>query len=267
VWIVVIILLLIMMWSSLHLILRSSANTRPIIVAHRAGAGLAPENTMAAVQSAISRNDSYIEVDVQRTSDNVLVLMHDNTVDRITDATGSVGDWSWKDLSRLDVGSHYSSKYSGESIPSLEQALKILAETNITLFLEAKSPGNYPGIDKQIKDIIDISKSSEKVRVISFDHAWLNQFHQIAPDIQTGLICLWENNFSHLNRSKTLVVFWAGIVADPTLIKKAHKNGLIIIAWTVNNRLLMKTLLWLGTDGIITNFPDRGHRALNINSK
>ncbi len=263
-WIILGIICLILLWALLQVALRSTAITEPFIVAHRGGAGLAPENTLVAVNAAISRGESFIEVDVQRTSDNVLVLIHDSTIDRLTDRTGNISDWNWKDLSTLDVGSHFDAEYSGVSIPTLEQVIKAIEGKNVTLFLEAKNPNKYPDIERQINEILEISESTEKVVVVSFDHEWLKQFHEIAPRARTGSICWWKGNFSQSSESKIVIVYWAAIIADPTLIKRGHDDGLQVIAWTVNNRFLMKMLLWLGVDGIVTDYPDRGSHILAI---
>lgn len=253
---------MILLWSLLHVVLRSTAITEPIIVAHRGGAGLAPENTLAAVNASISRGESYIEVDVRRTSDNVLVLFHDSTIDRLTDRTGKISDWDWKDLSTIDVGSHFDTEYSGVSIPTLAQAIEAIEGNNVTLLLEVKNPNNYPDIGKQINEILEISESTEKVVVVSFDHEWLEKFQEVAPTTRTGSICLWKGSFLQSSKSNIDIVFWAAIIADPTLIKRGHDSGFEVIAWTVNNPLLMKILLWLGVDGIVSDYPDRGMQIL-----
>ena len=262
VWIIIGIICLILLWSFLHIVLRSTAITEPIIIAHRGGAGLAPENTLAAVNASISRGESYIEVDVQRTSDDVLVLFHDNNLDRLTDRTGKLSDWNWKDLSTIDVGSHFDTEYSGVSIPTLAQVIEAIEGNNVTLLLEAKNPDKYPDIEKQINELLEISESTEKVVVVSFDHEWLQKFQEIAPTTRTGSICWWKSNFSQSSKSKTVIVFWAAIIADPTLIKRGHDSGFEVIAWTVNSPFLMKMLLWLGVDGIVSDYPDRGRQIL-----
>lgn len=255
VWVFITITCFILLWSILHIALRSTAITEPYVVAHRGGAGFAPENTLAAITASISRGDLYIEVDVQRTADNVLILMHDSTVNRVTDGIGVIGDWNWKDLGILNAGSHFGAEYSGETIPTLEQVMKVIADTEVTLFLEVKNPDKYPGIDKQIKEILEVSGLTEEVVIASFNREWLKQFRQIAPKTQTGLICWWKHNMSHSSESRVLIVFWGAIIADPTLIKRAHDGEYEVAAWTVNNRFLMNTLLWLGVDGIVTDYP------------
>jgi len=247
---------ILLLWLILHLVLRSQAITEPYVVAHRGGAGLAPENTLAAVSEAIDRGVKSIEVDVQRTSDGVLVIVHDTTVERTTNGKGIVGELTWEEISHLDAGSHFSPKFAGERIPTLDNILEMTTEKSVTLFLEAKSPKNYHGIEMQIAEAIQRLEAKDQVVVISFDHEWLKRFEETAPDMRLGWLSLWMGKTPQSLKCTIADVCWISIIIDPTLVTRLHDKDYEVVVWTVNAPWLMKVMLWLGVDGITTDRPD-----------
>ena len=92
-------------------------------VAHRGATGYAPENTIAAFDLAFDMKADYIEIDVQRSEDGDLVVIHDTTVDRTTDGTGHVGELPFEELRSLDAGSWFGDEFVGESIPTFDEVL------------------------------------------------------------------------------------------------------------------------------------------------
>src|SRR5882672_9051969 len=112
---------------------------RPLRVAHRGASARAPENTLAAFAEAVRLGANAIELDVHLTADGVPVVIHDGTVDRTTNGRGDVGRMTLKDLRRLDAGAWFSSRFRGERIPTLEEALE-WARGRCGLNLEIKGP-------------------------------------------------------------------------------------------------------------------------------
>src|SRR5699024_1122413 len=111
----------------------------------RGASGYAPENTIAAFDKAVEMKADYFELDVQRSKDGQLVLIHDTTVDRTTNGTGAVKDLTLKELKSLDAGSWFDEKYAGEKIPTLGETLD-RHRGKIKILIELKSPSLYPGI-------------------------------------------------------------------------------------------------------------------------
>ncbi len=255
-WRSVVALSLLLLWLILHLVLRSQAITEPYAVAHRGGAGLAPENTLAAVSEAIRRDVKSIEVDVQRTSDGVLVIVHDTTVERTTNGKGIVGELTWEEINHLDAGSHFSPNFASERIPTLDNILEMITEKNVTLLLEAKSPKSYHGIETQIAEAIQRLEAKDRVVVISFDHEWLRRFQEVVPDVRLGWLSWWMGKGPQSPIYVTANVHWTSIIIDPTLVRRVHDKGYEIVVWTVNDPWLMRVMLWLGVDGITTDRPD-----------
>lgn len=242
-------------WGLLHLLLAERRGRSPVIIAHRGAAGLAPENTLAAVQAGVASGAGLIEVDVQRTRDDVLVLMHDLGVERTTDGTGAVAELSHEEISQLDAGSWFSEEFAGERVPSLKQVLEELRGWAGVLVIEAKAPDRYPGMADQLAHIVERYRPHLSVSVVSFDHAWLAEFHRRAPDVPLGSLWLYSTRLSGGAVVQRVGVFWLSPVLDPTLTWRTHRAGLDLWVWTVDHPLLKSSLGWIGVDGITTNFP------------
>lgn len=112
-------------------------------VAHRGASAYAPENTIAAYDKAVKMKADYIEIDVQRSKDGELVLIHDTTVDRTTDGSGKVGDFTFEELRSLDAGSWKGEQFAGEQIPTFDEILDRY-HGKIGILVELKAPELYP---------------------------------------------------------------------------------------------------------------------------
>jgi glycerophosphoryl diester phosphodiesterase len=255
------IFLFILGWLFLHLLLREKRRQpQPTIIAHRGAAGLAPENTLVAIRKGLAHNAGYIEADIQRSADGVLLLMHDEKVDRTTNGTGAVRQLSWAELSQLDAGSYYAPQFLGERIPTLEQALLFLRDEAATFVIEIKDPHFYPEISKEIVEMIGRYRAQNKVVVISFDHAELKVFHELAAEIRVGVLFTWPWEVSHIAHSQIVDVYWPAVLLDPTFVRRMHGRGYEVWVWTVNSAVMMRLLAWLGMDGVTTDRPELGKR-------
>ncbi len=254
---------LLLMWIILHLSMHSGAITSPFIVAHRGNSELAPENTEAAILKAIEQGIKHIEIDIQRTSDNILVLMHDNNIERTTDGVGLISEMTWEEVSSLDAGSYFSSEFAGEGVPTLNSILELVVERDIKLYVEVKNPEIYPGIENQIIAAVKKYQARDQVVIISFDLEWLEVVQKSEENIDFGQISLGLGKTSRLPEAATVHVHWASVIIDPTLVKRAHDRGYQVIVWTVNDLPKMKVMLLLGVDGITTNSPGLGMKAIS----
>lgn len=256
---------MLLIYLGLHLILRSKPLETPGIVSHRGAGGLAPENTLEAIREALKQGAAYTEVDVQRSADNVLVLMHDETVNRTTNGTGRVANLDWQALSKLDAGSYFSEQFTGALIPTLESTLELLKGKPITLVLEIKFSKSYPNIEQDITKMLEKHKMTKEVIVVSFDVGDLKKLHQHSVDIPLGFISFYPFNPPHIQENQTVGVYWSSIIFDPTLIPRLHAKGYHVWVWTANNTLLMRFLIWKGVDGITTDRPDVWNKLKGLN--
>lgn len=240
-----------------------SRSDKLLTVAHRGASGYAPENTIAAFDKAVDMKADFYELDVQMSKDGELVLIHDTTVDRTTDGSGAVGDLTFEELRALDAGSFFSPEYAGEKIPTLGEALDRY-RGKIGVLIEIKAPWLYPGIEQKVADEL-IKRNMDKpkngkVIIQSFDHASVQRFHNILPNVQVGVLTYQAEDLTaeklqefagyadFVNPSLNLVT--------AQLVDQIHSLGMKIHTWTVRDRSLVDPLIQAGVDGIITDFPD-----------
>ena len=242
--------------------------TRPTTIAHRGASGYAPENTLSAVRQAVELRTDLVEVDVQRTVAGALVLVHDTDLARTTDAARvlplrapwRVADLDHAEIARLDAGSWFSPAYAGERIPTLDQALALLATTGTGLQLEVKQPGRYPGIVADVAAAVR-ARSLDRLVVQSFDHDVMRDLARLEPALAVGLL-----GHPPVRRLPSLAG-WARQVnphhrrATPAYVDAVHAAGLECLVWTVDRPADMERALASGVDGVITNRPDVLHRV------
>ena len=170
----------------------TSANTASSFsIAHRGASGQAPENTMAAFDKALEYHADYFEVDVQMTKDGELILMHDTTVDRTTNGTGAVKDFTFEEIRQLDAGSWFHKSFAGEKVPTLGEALDRYNNGEIGILIELKNPELYPGIEQKITDELvkrNITNENSNIIVQSFNWEAVKQIHQLLPSVPTGVL-------------------------------------------------------------------------------
>jgi glycerophosphoryl diester phosphodiesterase len=238
---------------------------RPLVLAHRGFSDAAPENTMAAFEAARRAGADGIEFDVQRTRDGELVVIHDQTVDRTTNGTGQVQDFTYKQLQGLDAGSWFHPSFHGERIPLLQDVLEWGYTQRMLLNVELKT-GSVPDPDliKKTVQLIQDHNVSEQVLISSFDPASLHMVKALNPKLRIGLLyekrlakpweyALWMGAFAIHPR-------YTHITSD--LVEACHSRHIRINTWTVNTLKGMRRMVNLGVDAIITNYPDRMRELL-----
>jgi glycerophosphoryl diester phosphodiesterase len=232
-------------------------------VAHRGATGYAPENTIAAFDKGVEMKADYIEIDVQRSKDGELVIIHDNTVDRTTDGTGYVKDLTFEQLRSLDAGSFKGEQFKGEKIPTFDEILdRYHGKTGI--LIELKSPELYPGIEEQVAQKLierNLDKpQNEKIIIQSFNFESMKITNSLLPKVPIGVL---TSNRAHTTE-QALAEFATyadyfnpsyGIVTEE-LVNQVHAQGMKIQSWTVRSHEAAEFLLEMNVDGIITDYPD-----------
>lgn len=223
-------------------------NHRRILrIGHRGAAGHAPENTLAAIRTGIALGADFVELDVQRTRDGHLVLMHDLALERTVNATGLLSDFTWQQLQWLDA-TH------GQRIPSLEAALAT-ANGRTGVMLEAKTPGLGPDLYRAVQG----SAFAGPVIYASFLHADLLAIRQLDPHAKT-LALIEGVPLSGAAFARDAAATHAGLAhesATPEFVAALHAAGLEVFLYTVNAPAVIRRALALGADGLISDYPDR----------
>lgn len=232
-------------------------------VAHRGATAYAPENTIAGFDLAVDMKADYIEIDVQRSKDGKLVLIHDTTVDRTTDGTGKVGDLTFEQLRSLDAGSWKGEQFAGEQIPTFEEILDRY-RGKIGILIEMKAPELYPGIEEQVAEALkerNLDKpQNEKIIIQSFNFESMKKMNELLPKTPIGVL---TSNRAHttpeaLQEFATYADWFNpsyGIVTKE-LVDEVHSLGMQIGSWTVRSQAAADFLFDMGVDAIISDYPD-----------
>lgn len=226
---------------------KESPTNNTLRIGHRGACGHAPENTLASIEQAIALKCDLTEVDVQRTADGSLILLHDERVDRTMNGNGAVAEMDLEDVRKLDTG-------RGQKIPTLEEALST-AHGRIGLILELKSEG----LAYDVCGIVRASGFPGEIIYASFLHDELQHVRRADPDTKTLVLFkrLPKNPASEATRLQATHVGLRFDTATRPLVKALHKARLAVFVYTVNRPSDITTMRMLGVDGIVSNFPDR----------
>lgn len=246
---------------------------RPLVLAHRGGADLAPENTMAAFQNAVDLGVDILELDVHTTADGTVVVIHDESVDRTTDGTGAVHDFTLADLRQLDAGYEFSPdngqtfpfRGQGIGIPTLEEVFAAFPDMRINVEIKQSDPP----IEAAVLEVIERAGAQQRVLVGSEYDDVMARFRSLAPDIATSAATNEVRNFYLAQLLRVSAIYrpladafqvpeYSGSthVVTPSFVDAAHHHGVKVHVWTVNDAETMQRLLDIGVDGIITDRPD-----------
>lgn len=254
-------------------------------VGHRGASGYAPEHTFAAYDLALRMGADYIEQDLQMTSDGVLVVLHDETLDRTArptaesgpgDCTGLVREKTLAQIKTCDVGSWFNEaypqyarpEYVGLKIPTLEEVFQRYRKS-VNYYIETKSPEAAPGMEEELLRLMDeyglTRPAAERWQVLiqSFSPASLQKVHALDPSLP--LIQLFsgaETGETIQAKLDATAAYAVGIGpskddVDAALVEAAHARCLDVHPYTVNESAEMERLIAAGVDGMFTNFPDR----------
>jgi glycerophosphoryl diester phosphodiesterase len=220
---------------------------RVLRIGHRGAAGHAPENTLAAIQKGIALGVDFVEFDVRRTADSVLVVLHDETVNRTTNGKGRVDRLSLQEVKKFNAG-------NGEHIPTLEEVLNVAAgEAGLMLELKVK------GVAQQTVDVVREAGFRDPVIYASFLHDELK--HVRTADPGASLMVL----FGGLSRASVARAInygssYVGLRYDKAtrpLVDAFHRADLLVFVYTADAPSDIKHALSLDVDGVISNFPER----------
>lgn len=242
--------------------------SRPAIIAHRGASAHSPENTLAAFDLAIQQGADAIELDVKLSADKQLVVIHDPTVDRTTDGTGQVRNLSLAEIKELDAGSHFSSHFRGEKIPTLKEVLEEFGRRifiNIEITNYASPADDLP---LRVVELVDKTNLKEKVLFSSFNPLALIKTNKYLPETPNGLLVgkglLGLFRFSWI---KKLIPHQAlhpeMSITTTELIRKVHQDGKRVHVFTINKKQDIKTMLSMGVDGIFTDDPLLARKMVN----
>lgn len=223
----------------------------PQIVAHRAGGFFAPENTVAALEQAISDGADQAEIDVQQLGDGTLIVLHDTNFQRTTGSNGQVWDASYADVRSLEAGSHFSPTFTGEPIPTLEEMLTA-AKGRIGLMIELKSTGHETKLVESTLELIQKHGMRQQCSIASMDLNILARTKALMPEMQTVYICaLLVSDRYDLPNVDCYSVETSSLSAG--MVAQIHAEGRMVYGWTANSTKTLAKLLYCEVDGLVTD--------------
>lgn len=254
---------------------------RPLVMAHRGGAGLWPENTIYAFHQALEIGADMLETDIRATADGHLVVIHDPNLDRTTSGTGPVSGMTLHQLKQLDASVSRGEKHPEEicrrrpsgrriTVPTLEEVFLRFPDIRINIDIKQLDPPIVAPFCRMIRK----HGMARKVLAASFDHRTIASFRRCCPEVATAaskpeiqwfflLHRIGLSRFSRLpGRSFQIPVqipvsFGRFRIASRRFVRHAHRIGCGVHVWTVNEMSEMRRMIDIGVDGIFTDYPDR----------
>lgn len=228
------------------------------IIGHRGLAGEAPENTLAGIRLAAEHGLKWVEVDVTLSGDGTLVLFHDRRLNRTTNTKGRLKSLTCSKLETIDAGGWFSKQFSGEKIPQLGAALKLIKELGLGLNLELKTNGcSEPKlVEKVVKTIAEVEFPKDRLLVSSFNYRALVRFSDCS-DIQVG--CLFDrlpvNWHKKALRVNAVSIHLNSKRASKKQVSRVKSEGYELYCYTVNSQTFARRLTGYGVDGVFSDFP------------
>lgn len=238
-----------------------TSEARFINYAHRGASQYFPENTMIAFKKGIELGANGIELDLQKTKDNKIVIFHDDIIDNKSNGKGKISDYTYEELLKFDFGSWFNAKYKGEKIVLFEDFAKEFLNKNITFAIELK----VAGIEEEVLQIIGKYQTHNNIYISSFIYKALENIRKL--DDRIKLSWLIQERINTNNIKRLLNIKGSQICPPADLISKediglAIKNGLSIRLWGVKNSELMNEVYKLNIEGMTVNFPDKLNKLL-----
>lgn len=245
-----------------------------LIIGHRGAAGYAPENTLPSIKLAIELGANAIEIDLRQTKDGIPVALHDSDVERTTDSCGSISDYTFKDLQKLDAGKWFNAEFTGTKIPSLTEVAEAIPDS-IILIIEFKGGiGEYKGIERRTLEIIDSLEITDQVILKSFDPNQLEFIKTLNNNVR--LLYVYAVRIPWLNMIIDTGISFGSVYdldvnylqphlcfLSESFVTDAHHKEYKVIAWGVNEVDEIEEAVEIGVDGIETDYPDRVNKLIN----
>ena len=244
---------------------------RPLIIAHRGGAALAPENTMAAFRNALTLGCDALELDIRLTSDGRPAVIHDATVNRTTDGSGTVGKMRMEQLKAFSAGKKFGSSFENEKIPDLAEVLE-LTDGKAHIFIEIKpAVNNSRAVVSAVTGALAMYNFRDRIVIQSFSEEIIDEVQKADPSLETAMLYFakprgWKkkNYFEYWPvPGKCSYINVNYRFASRRFVKRMHSLGKKVCVWTADNPRALKRMIRNGVDGIITNHPDRLMKLLN----
>lgn len=238
------------------------------IISHRGANGYAPQNTLPAFEKSVELNADGTETDVHLTKDGYVVICHNPTVDEMSNGTGKIVDYTFEDIRKLDFGKKFGDEFEGTPLPTLDEYLECMKNADCIKIINVEIKPNKNERQELVSKTIEAAKRHgvfDKLLISSFDYKMLKEVKRVDSSCKTAYlyptykstILLW--GFFSFTLAK--IIKCDAIHPHKSFISKrtttrAHKKGMTVNVWTVNEEKDIIELVEKGVDGLITDCPD-----------
>ncbi len=249
---------------------RNWDSSAPLVIAHRGASTYAPENTIAAFEIAVQMGADAIELDTMMTADSIPIVIHDQSLERTTNGSGSVSAKTVAEIKLLDAGSMFDARFAGEKISTLEEVFSTVGK-KILINVELKNYASpFDLLPEVVVDLVREARLSDRVLLSSFNPIALIKAKRASdrirraaligsgPKIVRGIIEGFTDYFA-LHPEVSLV--------NQGMVDRHHDAGHKVNVWNVNEESVMMKLLSMGVDGLITDTPDTAKKVIEIWSR
>jgi glycerophosphoryl diester phosphodiesterase len=225
---------------------------RVAVAAHRGSSKAAPENTLSAIEQAIADGADWVEIDVQETADGEVIVFHDSDFMKMAGVGTKTWDATLADVRAIDIGRGFSPRFTGEHAPTLGEVLDA-CRGRVRVLVELKYYGHDARLEERVARLIDARGMAPETAVMSLELAMVRKMKAVRPGWKVGLLL----SVSAGDLQKTGADFLAVNAAfvSRRLVRQAHRDGLKVYAWTVDDPSTMSAMMGRGVDGLITNRP------------
>lgn len=243
------------------------------VIAHRGANKFAPQNTIEAFRKAAELDSDGVETDVRTTKDGHLILCHNSAVNGTSDGTGKIKNMYLGEIINLDFGSWFGGKFENTAIPTLDDFFRTMKETDMKIInIELKPEKGKENLVGRVISKAEDYGLKDRLMISSFDAGLLIKAKEISPDVKTGYLYPYYGNIvlakffdpvykAMKNRIEFILPQYSYVTRE--LIQKAHKYGVKVAAWTVNNINLIRRFHEWEMDGVITDYPDIMKNKIN----
>lgn len=234
------------------------------VFAHRGASGYAPENTLEAFALAGEQGAQGIELDVQLTKDGEVVVIHDETIDRVSTGKGAVRDYTLEELWRFSFHNH-KKEYEGVQIPTLREVLEQVKPGGMEVNIELKTGIYwYPGLEEKTVELVKAAGMENRVIYSSFNHYSVQKILELDAEAETAylysdVLLNVENYAKNTGVCGLHPAVYHLKMAD--FLESYRRSGLKVRVWTVNDEADMRQFIEKDLEAVITNYPDRALRV------
>jgi len=222
------------------------------VIAHRGASIEAPENTLAAFRLAIEQGTDYVELDVQESSDGVVVVVHDSDLMKLGGPPTKIWESTAAQLRAVDLGTRVGPKYAGEGVPTLAEVLAA-CRGRTRVVIELKSYGHNQSLEEKVVGLVEAAGMEKDCIFMSLDHDMVAKMKRLRPAWRTGVLA--AKAFGDITTLRADFLAVEARMANRRFVWRAHRAGQDVYVWTVDDPAWMLRAMSFGVDGLITNKP------------